>query len=66
MDNPVALPPGRARLVTSPLPTGSATAVKTIGRVLVACLLRLGRERRGERTGQRRQQEAAALHHSIT
>ena len=38
LDNPVALPPGRARLVTSPLPTGSATEAKTMGMVLVACL----------------------------
>ena len=29
-------------------------------------LLRQGRERRGERTGQRGQQEAAAVHHSMT
>src|SRR5438445_8912289 len=35
-DNPVTLPPGRARLVTSPLVTGIAT--ETMGRVLVACL----------------------------
>jgi hypothetical protein len=32
----IAARPGK--LMTSPLPTGSATAVKTIGRVLVACL----------------------------
>ena len=38
LDNPVILPPGRARLVTSPLATGSAAEVKTMGRVLVACL----------------------------
>src|SRR5207253_11232427 len=37
-DNPVTLPPGRARLVTRPLPTGSAVAAKTMGRALVACL----------------------------
>jgi hypothetical protein len=29
-------------------------------------LLRLGRERRGEDTGQRGQEEAAAVHYSIT
>jgi hypothetical protein len=29
-------------------------------------LLRLGGERRGERTGQRGHQEAAAVHYSIT
>src|SRR5262245_32953703 len=33
--NPVILPPGRARSVTNPLPTGSDTWVKTIGIVLV-------------------------------
>src|SRR5438445_683140 len=38
VDDPVTLPPGRARLVTSPLVTGSPTAMKTMGRVLVACL----------------------------
>jgi hypothetical protein len=31
-DNPVTLPPGRARLVTSPLVTGSAATAKTMGR----------------------------------
>src|SRR5216683_2432137 len=36
--NPVTLPPGRARLVTSPLVTGSPAAAKTMGTVLVACL----------------------------
>jgi len=35
--NPVALPPGRARLATKPAPTGSITTTKTIGTVLVAC-----------------------------
>ena len=35
--NPVALPPGRARLSTKPAPTGSARAVNTIGTVRVAC-----------------------------
>jgi hypothetical protein len=34
---PVMLPPGRARLVTIPLPTGSATNVTTMGMVVVAC-----------------------------
>ena len=34
----MTLPPGRARLVTSPLETGSETEKKTMGRVLVACL----------------------------
>ena len=28
---PVTLPPGRARLATSPFPTGSLVALKTIG-----------------------------------
>jgi hypothetical protein len=36
-DNPVALLPGRAKLVTSLLVIGSPTLVETIGIVLVAC-----------------------------
>ena len=36
LDKPVTLPPGRARLPTSPLPTGSPTAVITMGMVLLA------------------------------
>ena len=35
---PVMFPPGRAKLAMSPLRTGSATAVKTTGIVLVALL----------------------------
>lgn len=35
-ETPVASPPGRARLGTKPLPTGSPTMVKTIGMSLVA------------------------------
>ena len=35
--NPVALPPGRARLSTKPAPTGSMTLANTIGTVRVAC-----------------------------
>jgi hypothetical protein len=35
--SPVTFPPGRARLATSPLPTGSLTSDMTIGIVLVAC-----------------------------
>ncbi len=35
--NPVALPPGRARLLTKPSPTGSTTITNTIGMVWVAC-----------------------------
>ena len=35
--NPVALPPGRARLATKPAPTGSMTTANTIGTVRVAC-----------------------------
>src|SRR5262249_26062658 len=35
---PVTLPPGRARLATSPLPNGSPAAVMTIGIVVVARL----------------------------
>ena len=37
-DVPVTLPPGRARLATSPLPTGSPTLTMTIGIVRVACM----------------------------
>ena len=37
-ENPVTLLPGRAKLVTSLSATGSPTPMKTIGRVLVACL----------------------------
>jgi hypothetical protein len=36
-DRPVTLPPGRARLATSPLSRGSATVAKTIGMTEVAC-----------------------------
>ena len=35
--NPVALPPGRARLSTRPAPTGSAMTGNTIGTVRVVC-----------------------------
>src|SRR5262249_12087263 len=35
--NPVALPPGRARLSTMPAPTGSTAAENTIGTVRVPC-----------------------------
>ena len=35
--NPVALPPGRAKLATKPAPTGSVTCTNTIGTVRVAC-----------------------------
>ena len=35
--NPLALPPGRARLLTNPAPTGSMTIANTIGTVRVAC-----------------------------
>ncbi len=34
---PVTLPPGRARLATSPLPTGSPCTMKMMGMVFVAC-----------------------------
>ena len=34
---PVALPLGRAKLSTKPLPTGSTTNTNTIGTVRVAC-----------------------------
>jgi hypothetical protein len=36
LESPVAFPPGRARLITSPLATGSLTIEKTIGIVSVA------------------------------
>jgi hypothetical protein len=35
--NPVALPPGRAKLETKPAPTGSGTFVNTIGTLRVTC-----------------------------
>ena len=38
LDNPVILPPGRARVATNPLPTGSISWVMTIGMLAVACL----------------------------
>src|SRR5262249_61126545 len=34
---PVALPPGRAKLLTNPAPTGSGTIVNTIGTARVSC-----------------------------
>ena len=36
-DRPVTLPPGRARLATRPVPTGSPPSAKTIGMTDVAC-----------------------------
>src|SRR6266446_2796379 len=36
-DSPVTLPPGRARLATRPVPTGSPAVAKTIGMTDVAC-----------------------------
>ena len=36
LENPVTLPPGRARLATRPAPTGSGTFVITMGMVVVA------------------------------
>src|SRR6516162_7649413 len=36
-DRPVTLPPGRARLATMPVPTGSPAPAKTIGMSAVAC-----------------------------
>jgi len=38
LDRPVTLPPGRARLATRPLATGSVADAKTIGMTDVACL----------------------------
>ena len=37
-ERPVTLPPGRERLLTKPLPTGSTAKAKTMGMVDVACL----------------------------
>src|SRR5262249_36015432 len=37
VEKPVTLPPGRGKLATNPLPTGSATMAKTIGIVRVCC-----------------------------
>ena len=37
-DNPVTLPPGRARLATKPAPTGSPVTAITMGIVSDACL----------------------------
>src|SRR2546430_8372247 len=37
IDSPVTLPPGRAKLATSPLSTGSTATAKTIGMTDVAC-----------------------------
>jgi hypothetical protein len=36
-EKPVVLPPGRARLMTKPPPTGSMTSTNTIGTVRVTC-----------------------------
>src|SRR5262249_37120096 len=38
VDRPVTLPPGRARLATRPVPSGSAATANTIGITDVACL----------------------------
>ena len=38
VENPVILPPGRARLLTSPSAIGLPTAPKTMGIFVVACL----------------------------
>jgi len=38
LENPVTFPPGRARLATRPIPTGSLTNMKTIGIVELAFL----------------------------
>ena len=35
--NAAMLPPGRAKLATKPVPTGSDTAANTIGMTAVAC-----------------------------
>ena len=46
---PVALPPGRARLLTKPLPTGSATITKITGTVRVWISKRFGSTRTAAR-----------------
>src|SRR5262249_37986861 len=38
VDSPVTLPPGRARLATTPAPTGSSPNAKTMGMTAVACI----------------------------
>ena len=38
LDSPVTLPPGRAKLATTPPPTGSVPNAKTMGIASVACL----------------------------
>jgi hypothetical protein len=38
IDRPVTLPPGRDKLATKPLPSGSNPKTKTIGMTDVACL----------------------------
>ena len=38
-DNPVTLPPGRAKLATKPPPTGSLASANTIGMTAVACFV---------------------------
>ena len=43
IDRPVTLPPGRARLATRPLPTGSPAIAKTIGMTEVACFAAIDR-----------------------
>jgi hypothetical protein len=37
IDSPVMLPPGRAKLATMPVPTGSVANANTMGIVEVAC-----------------------------
>src|SRR5262249_22408728 len=60
-ENPVATPPGRARLSTKPAPTGSVTLRNTIGTVFVACSNggQRSRPRPGERARADRFQEEA-------
>ena len=47
-ESPVTFPPGRARLATNLVPTGSPLIAMTMGMVLVTCLAGVDR-RRGPR-----------------
>ena len=62
LDNPVTLPPGRARLAIKPAPTGSPTFVITMGIVAVAFLAAnaVGRDATTIRSTLRRTKSAAS------
>jgi hypothetical protein len=71
---PLPARPSRARATLAGTPLEgtevSGARAPTAGEVAysrdLGCLLRLGGDRRGEHTDQRGQQEAAAVHHSMT